>query len=61
MDKDDPVDFSFVDEYGYIELVFCEEQTPPGWKIVPIIEPCKVCVYRFIMRIYRDIIISYGK
>ena len=54
MDKNDPVDFSFVDEYGYIELIFDEEQTPPGWKIIPIVEPCKVCVYRLIMRLYHD-------
>ena len=54
MDKNDPVDFSFVDEYGYIELIFDEEQTPPGWKIIPIVQPCKVCVYRLIIRIYHD-------
>ena len=54
MDKDDPVDFSFVDQYGYIELIFSEKQTPPGWKIIPIVEPCKVCIYKLIIRMYHD-------
>ena len=54
MDKDDPVDFNFVDQYGYIELIFSEEQTPPGWKIIPIVKPCKVCIYSLIIRMYYD-------
>ena len=44
VDRDDHINFSFVDETnGYIELHF-DEQPPPGWKIIPMVEPCKVCV-----------------
>ena len=52
MDKNDPVDFSFVDENGYIELIFSEEQTLSGWKIISLAEPCKVCIYSLIIKIY---------
>ena len=45
MEKDGPVKFNFVDKYGYIEFLFDMEQPPTGWKIIPIVKPCKVCSY----------------
>ena len=45
VDKDEPVNFNFVDKSGsYIELVFQEEEPPTGWNIIPIVKPCKVCL-----------------
>ena len=49
IDKDDPVYFNFVDEDGSVELDYDYKKVPPGWRIIPLVQPCKVCECIYIL------------